>query len=99
MSSYVRRLEIRLMKRAGFTREKWMVIRDPATGSPKPVECKRGGEITDPDDVPIGRHWPTAVPARALPAKRDIASPSNPARGRRRGKRSKRWLANRRARA
>lgn len=99
MSSFVRRLEKRLMKRAGYTREKWAIIADPVTGKPKPVECRRVGEITDPDDMPIGRHWPAAVPARAIPPKRNTEGGPKPARGRRRGKRSKRWLASRKAAA
>lgn len=98
MSSFVRRLEIRLMKRAGYTRERWFIERG-LDGKPKLVDCRRGGEITDPDDMPIGRHWPAAVPARAVPAKRASKPIPKPARGRRRGKRSKKWLASRKAAA
>jgi hypothetical protein len=65
MSSLVRRLQIRKMKRLGYSREKWIVVPDPATGEPKLREVRRGGEITDSDDNPIGRHWPLFVPRRA----------------------------------
>ena len=51
MSSFVRRLEIRLMKRAGYTRNKWVVAKDERGNNyPKPVS--RDGEITDRDDNP-----------------------------------------------
>jgi hypothetical protein len=60
MSSLVRRLQIRMMKRAGYTRNKWKLVRKP-NGDPETVQVKRGGEITDRDDNPIGRHWPRAI--------------------------------------
>lgn len=98
MSSFVRRIEIRVMKRAGYTREKWIIRRDPS-GQPKVVNVRRGGEITDPDDAPIGRLWPNAVPKRAQPPKREIKTVAKPPRGRRRGKRSKRWVEARKVRS
>lgn len=62
MSSLVRRLQIRMMKRAGYTREKWILKLDPATAKPRIVKVLRGGEITDRDDNPIGRRWPQFLP-------------------------------------
>lgn len=61
MSSLVRRLQIRMMQRVGYTREKWIMVRKP-DGKPEIVNVKRGGEITDRDDNPIGRHWPRFLP-------------------------------------
>lgn len=63
MSSLIRRLQIRMMKRSGYTRNKWIVVRHP-NGEPGIVKVKRGGEITDRDDNPIGRHWPEFMPRR-----------------------------------
>lgn len=65
MSSLVRRMQIRMMQRAGYTREKFVGIVDPITGERKIQEVRRGGEITDPDDNPIGRSWPKQIPSRA----------------------------------
>lgn len=97
MSSLVRRLEKSLMKRAGYTREKWYVGKDPATGEPRIVQVKRGGEITDRDDSPIGRRWPARLPADAMPPKKIRAKIKTPPRGSRRGKRNKAYIARRKA--
>lgn len=64
MSSLVRRITIRKMKRVGYTREKWILGVAPFNGEPKLIEVRKGGEITDPDDNPIGRRWPVRMPAR-----------------------------------
>lgn len=96
MSSLVRSIEKRLMKRAGFTREKWILGRNPLTGEQQPISVLRGGEITDPDDNPIGRRWPSRIPARVM--SRTLPSPRKAARvlrALRRAKPNKRWLARR----
>jgi hypothetical protein len=94
MSSLIRRLEIRLMKRAGYTREKWIMVRTPR-GDMRPQSVNRDGEITDPDDTPIGRDWPVRVPARARmatsPKRRTNAVEFVPF-ALRRSKRSQAWL-------
>lgn len=64
MSSLIRRLQIRFMQRAGYTREKWILVKNKR-GDFVPLDVKRDGEITDPDDTPIGRDWPVIFPARA----------------------------------
>ncbi len=67
MASLVRRIEIRIMKRAGYSRENWILDRKG-----NPVTVKRDGEITDPDDTPIGRDWPVRLPARVKAATRPV---------------------------
>lgn len=64
MSSLVRRLQIRMMQRVGYTREKWIVVQKPGR-APETVNVKRGGEITDRDDNPVGRLWPRFLPKGA----------------------------------
>ena len=89
-------MAIRQMKRSGYTREKWIIVKN-LRGEPEPRRVKRGGEITDPDDNPIGRHWPLRLSERirmvGKPAKRRAGPPA----GRRRGKRGKNWMKHRRA--
>jgi hypothetical protein len=64
VSSLIRRLQIRMMKkRAGYTREKWILVKNKR-GDLVPQSVKRGGEITDHNDNPIGRHWPRFMPKR-----------------------------------
>jgi hypothetical protein len=93
MSSLVRRLSIRAMKRAGYTREKWILVKNKR-GDLVPQDVKRGGEITDADDNPIGRRWPVCIAARA-------DTPSRPAtrnpvvKALRRTKRTRAWLKKR----
>jgi hypothetical protein len=65
MSSLIRRLQIRMMKRAGYTREKWIIVADPVNGQPRIKNVRRGGEITDNDGTPIGRRWPQFMPPRS----------------------------------
>lgn len=96
MSSVIRRIEKRIMKKAGYTRENWIVVKG------KPVDVRRDGEITDPDDNPIGRDWPRRVPARAKmptkPAKRAFNGAyrdGRKERGQRRGKHSRAWIESR----
>lgn len=97
----MRRLEIRIMKRAGYTREKWILIKNKR-GDLVPQNVKRDGEITDPDDNPIGRDWPLLIPARAKAKTVEQKRAYNGAdrRGRivhalRRSKRSEEWLKRR----
>lgn len=52
MSSLVRRIKKRLLKKMGYTRNRWVMVNG------QPVDCRKGGEITDPNDTPIGIHWP-----------------------------------------
>jgi hypothetical protein len=94
MSSLVRRLSIRMMQRAGYTREKFVGLTDPITGERRIQEVRRGGEITDPDDNPIGRHWPRLIPARAnSPRKAARANRYHVTpRALRRSKKSQAWL-------
>jgi hypothetical protein len=107
MSSLVRRMAIRLMKRSGYTRNKWIVTKD-AKGNKYPQPVARDGEITDRDDNPIGRDWPARIPADAIPTKRppeprpsiphlSRRAPSHPPLGSRRGKRSKGYIERRKA--
>lgn len=98
MSGFVRRLEKRLMKRSGYTRERWIIV-EGIRGEPEVRKVRRGGEITDSDDNPIGRHWPARLPARAKaptrPQKRAYPGADKAgriARGSRRGRPSKKWL-------
>lgn len=86
MSSLVRRIEKRIMKKAGYTRENWIIVRG------KPERVSRDGEITDPDDNPIGRDWPARIPARAKLPTRAIKARYRKPRGNRRGKHSKAWI-------
>lgn len=109
MSSFIRRIEIRMMKSAKYTREKFIGVVNPITKERRIQEVPRGGEITDPDDNPIGRHWPKRIPARAklppnLKAKDLLARQSRHSvkiaftpRASRRSKRSQKWLADRAA--
>lgn len=87
MSSLARRLGIRAMKRAGYTREKWIIVKN-ARGEPEPRMVRRGGEITDRNDNPIGRRWPT--PRASAPAQ--PTKPNPVAHALRRSKRSQKWL-------
>ena len=101
MSSLMRRIEKKIMQRAGYTRENWIVGKD-RLGNPMLVPVKRDGEITDPDDNPIGRDWPARIPARAKPKTQPQKFAFNGADrlGRkvhalRRSKRSQKWLEER----
>jgi hypothetical protein len=96
MSSLVRRMAIRLMKRAGYTRNKWIITKD-AKGNKYPQPVARDGEITDRDDNPIGRDWPARIPADAIPTPRERKIVKRPARGSRRGKRNKTYIERRKA--
>lgn len=98
MSSLIRRLEIRAMKRLNFTREKFILVPDRINGGNRIQEVRRGGEITDPDDNPIGRHWPARIPRRAAakPSLRAAKAPFVP-HALRRSKKSQAWLAARAA--
>ena len=88
MSSLVRRIEKSIMKRAGFEREKFRVGKN-SDGSPRLINVRRGGVITDLNDDPIGYHWPSRVPASAIPPKRKTKRVVQAARGQRRGRSNK----------
>ena len=108
MSSLIRRMAIRMMKRSGYTRNKWIIAKHPATGEQYPQPVGRDGEITDRDDNPIGRDWPLRMPADAVPTKRQPPArpsfphlsrrvPNHAPIGTRRGKRNKAYVARRKA--
>ncbi|MFC3097365.1 hypothetical protein [Alteraurantiacibacter palmitatis] len=60
MSSLVRRLQIRMMKARGYRRTNYAIRKD-IDGQLRPVQVPRGGLILDPNDKPIGYHWPRTV--------------------------------------
>jgi hypothetical protein len=63
MSSLVRRLQIRMMKKRGYVRQTQKVV-EGANGFPQIIRLKRGeGQIISPAGEPIGRHWPRMLPA------------------------------------
>lgn len=67
MSSFIRRMEIRGLKARGFARTPFAIEKD-ASGSWHPVRVARGGLILDPDDKPVGYHWPRVVDVRQAAA-------------------------------
>jgi hypothetical protein len=91
MSSLIRRLAIRMMKRARYTREKWILVKNKR-GDLVPQSVTRDGEITDPDDTPIGRDWPILIPARARSATKPQPKNATP-RALRKAKPNKRRVA------
>jgi hypothetical protein len=90
VSSLVRRLEIRMLKAGGYTREKWILVKN-RRGDLAPQTVKRGGEITDRDDNPIGRRWPRRTTAIDHSV-RSLLKSGRPQRALRRSKRSQEWL-------
>lgn len=63
MSSLVRRLQIRILKRKGYTRQVHRVHMSETTGIPTLIRLKRGeGEIIAPDGTSTNsRNWPRHV--------------------------------------
>lgn len=96
MSSMVRRLEKSLMKKAGYVREKYIIVKG-RNGEPVIRPVRRCGIVSNPDGDSIGRHWPDRIPARASPPTRKVEPRARAARGSRRGKPSKAWIAKRQA--
>lgn len=64
MSSLPRRMEIRGLKSRGYARTPYRLQKD-AWGQLRPVRVQRGGLILDPEDGPVGIHWPTVAQLRA----------------------------------
>ena len=60
MSSMIRRMEIRRMKKIGFVRSKFAFRRDK-DGKLQRVFARRGGMILNPDGDAIGYNWPKRV--------------------------------------
>lgn len=52
MSSFVRRLEIKILKRKGYVRQLWKIIND------MPVRVKHGMIITPAGDSTKSPRWP-----------------------------------------
>ena len=61
MSSLVRRLQIREMKRRGYERTLYKLVKN-ARGDWEQYPVRRGGIILDPDNKPIGYQWPRFIP-------------------------------------
>ena len=57
MSSMGRRMQIRMMKNAGYRRSKHAFRRD-AEGKLQKILVRRGGMIYNADDVAVGYNWP-----------------------------------------
>jgi hypothetical protein len=53
-------MEIRGLKARGFARTPYRIVKN-AAGEDRPIRVARGGLILDPDDQPIGYHWPRLV--------------------------------------
>lgn len=62
MASLVRRLQIRHLKRQGFRRTKFILVRE-AYGVARPHRVTKGGLIVDPKGDFIGTRWPQRIPA------------------------------------
>lgn len=52
MSSFVRRLEIRILRKKGYVRQLWKIINDT------PVRVKHGNIITPSGDTTGSPRWP-----------------------------------------
>lgn len=70
MSSLVRRMQIRDLKRQGYERTKFGIARDDDgkaivahDGSPELVPVRNGGLISDPRGKFIGTRWPRRLAA------------------------------------
>jgi hypothetical protein len=60
----VRTLQKRIMKRRSYVRKTKHVVF--VAGSPTIVAYRKGeGPILDPQENPIGRHWPRFIPKQA----------------------------------
>jgi hypothetical protein len=90
MSSLLRRIEKRLLKAAGFKRNKWTL--KFIGGQPKIVPVKRGGEITDNNDNPVGTRWPR-ITREFMPEAKPRKPKAKAPRGSRRGITTKKHAA------
>lgn len=58
MSSFIRRMRIRGLKRQGYHREgpyRWAIL----GGKPTPIKLKKSERrVMDPDGNPVGMHYP-----------------------------------------
>ena len=93
MSSLIRTLQKRMAKKMGYVRQtqKFTVV----NGQPQVVRLGRGeGPILNPDNEPIGHHWPqVSAPTRSTEKVKHAP------RGSRRSKHSAAWIAARKERA
>lgn len=67
MSSKIRRLEIRGLKKRGYFRTPF-AVRKNALGKWEPVRVPRGGLILGPDDKPVGYQYPRVADLRSATA-------------------------------
>lgn len=64
MCSPIRRFEKRMLKRAGYSRKRYVLVRDPLSGVFSRQNVLRGGMIHDAEDNPVGYRWPRMRAAR-----------------------------------
>ena len=62
MSSMTRRMQIRGLKRLGFSRTDFRIVKN-AAGEESRVAVSRGGLITDADGQRVGYRWPQVAVA------------------------------------
>lgn len=58
MSSFVRRLEIRILRKKGYVRQLWKVVEDAVTKEPRPVRVKHGVIVKPNGDLTKSPRWP-----------------------------------------